>query len=284
MPITSPAAYSSRQHSMSTFSMNGSPTCTEGSFLRPGPPPSSPPNVSEASTETPPMPSRPVRAPNRMILLPAARGERQVQILLAQHADAQRVHQRVARVGRVEYRLAADVGQPQRVSVTTDATHHTVEHATGVVGVRRTESELVHHRDGPGPHRHDVADDAADAGRRALVRLDVGRVVVRLDLERHRPAVADVDHTGVLADARKHRRPHGLGGGLAEVAQMHLRRLVRAVLAPHHRVHRQLGVGGTAAEDLADPFVLVVLQAELTEGLRLVGGGCCLFDGVNRGI
>ena len=70
MPITRPAAYSSRQHSMSTFSMNGSPTCTDGSFLRPGAPPSSPPNVSDASTETPPMPSRPVRAPNRMILLP----------------------------------------------------------------------------------------------------------------------------------------------------------------------------------------------------------------------
>ena len=70
MPITSPAAYSSRQHSMSTFSMNGSPTCTLGSFLRPGPEPSSPPKVSLASTETPPMPSKPVRAPNRMILLP----------------------------------------------------------------------------------------------------------------------------------------------------------------------------------------------------------------------
>ena len=55
---------------MRTFSMNGSPTCTEGSFLRPGEPLSSPPNVSEASTDTPPMPSSPVRAPNRMILLP----------------------------------------------------------------------------------------------------------------------------------------------------------------------------------------------------------------------
>jgi hypothetical protein len=51
---------------MSTFSVNGSPTCTDGSFLRPV----SAPNVSDASTDTPPMPSRPVRAPNRMILLP----------------------------------------------------------------------------------------------------------------------------------------------------------------------------------------------------------------------
>ena len=67
MPITRPPAYSSRQHSMSTFSMKGSPTCTEGSFLRD--PVLS--NVSDASTDTPPIPSSPVRAPNRMILLPA---------------------------------------------------------------------------------------------------------------------------------------------------------------------------------------------------------------------
>ena len=55
---------------MSTFSMKGSPTWTEGSFLRPAPEPSSPPKVSLASTDTPPIPSSPVRAPNRMILLP----------------------------------------------------------------------------------------------------------------------------------------------------------------------------------------------------------------------
>ncbi len=41
---------------MSTFSMNGSPTCTAGRLV--GPVSS---NVSDASTETPPMPSPPVR-------------------------------------------------------------------------------------------------------------------------------------------------------------------------------------------------------------------------------
>jgi len=49
--------------------MKGSPTCTLGSFLRPAPD-SSPENVSLASTETPPIPSRPVRAPKSTILLP----------------------------------------------------------------------------------------------------------------------------------------------------------------------------------------------------------------------
>jgi hypothetical protein len=51
---------------MSTFSANGSPTWTLGRLV--GPPSS---NVSEASTETPPMPSPPVRAPNRTTRLPA---------------------------------------------------------------------------------------------------------------------------------------------------------------------------------------------------------------------
>ena len=50
---------------MSTFSANGSPTCTAGSFRSA---PSS--NVSEASTDTPPMPSSPVREPKSITLLP----------------------------------------------------------------------------------------------------------------------------------------------------------------------------------------------------------------------
>ena len=50
MPTTKPAAYNSRQHSMSTFSVNGSPTCTlavscgRHRFV--------PEKVSEANTDT----------------------------------------------------------------------------------------------------------------------------------------------------------------------------------------------------------------------------------------
>ncbi len=50
---------------MSTFSANGSPTCTAGRLV--GPPSS---KVSEARTDTPPMPSPPVLAPKRTTLLP----------------------------------------------------------------------------------------------------------------------------------------------------------------------------------------------------------------------
>ena len=68
IPSTSPAWSSSSEHSMSSFSVKGSPTCTAGRLL--GPPSS---KLSEASTLTPPMPSPPVNAPYRITRLPAPR-------------------------------------------------------------------------------------------------------------------------------------------------------------------------------------------------------------------
>ena len=79
--------------------------------------------------------------------------------------------------------------------------------------VERAEPERVHERDGPGPHREDVADDPADAGGRALVRLDRGRVVVALDAQRDGEAVADVDDAGALAGPDEH--PRALRWGTA---------------------------------------------------------------------
>ena len=63
-----PARKSSRLHSTSNFSMNGSPTWTLGRFA--ALPPTASPNVALASTEAPPIPSGPVRAPNKITLLP----------------------------------------------------------------------------------------------------------------------------------------------------------------------------------------------------------------------
>ena len=65
MPTTRSAAKISRQHSMSTFSANGSPTWTLGRLVLP-----SVSKVALARTDAPPMPSPPVRAPNSTTLLP----------------------------------------------------------------------------------------------------------------------------------------------------------------------------------------------------------------------
>ena len=51
---------------------------------------------------------------------------------------------------------------------------------------------------GRAPHGEDVAQDAADAGGRALEWLDRAGVVVRFHLECDAPAVADVDDAGVF--------------------------------------------------------------------------------------
>jgi len=82
-------------------------------------------------------------------------------------------------------------------------------------------------------------------------------MVVRLDLERDREAVAQVDHAGVLARALKHpltRRRQPL--------QEPRRVLVAAVLGPEEREDGQLEVVGRAPEKLADTVELTVREAE----------------------
>ena len=66
MPTTRSSANISSEHSIKTFSTNGSPTCTAGRFA--GPVAS---KVSDARTETPPIPSPPVLAPYRTTKFPA---------------------------------------------------------------------------------------------------------------------------------------------------------------------------------------------------------------------
>ncbi|MGX1156045.1 hypothetical protein RKD39_003623 [Streptomyces albogriseolus] len=204
----------------------------------------------------------------------------EVDVLVPHDADGTGVDQRVALVAGVEDDLAADVGQAQAVAVAADAGDHAGQDALGVGVVGRAEAQRVHDRDRAGAHRDDVADDAADAGGRALVGLDVRRVVVRLDLEGDRVALADVHDARVLADADEQRV--GLGGLLAELAQMDLAALVRAVLGPHHGVHGELGAGRAAAEDLHHPLVLVLLQAQLGPGQLDVGGRGRVLDRVQR--
>ena len=203
MPSTRCAANSSRQHSMSTFSANGSPTCTAGRLRGPV-------GVEGLGGEDGDPADAVAAGPGaeQDDVVADARGVGQVDVLVPQRPDAQRVDERVALVARVEHDLAADVGQAEAVAVAADAGDDAGQHAGGVGVVDRAEAQRVHHGDRARAHRDDVAHDAADAGRRALVGLDVGRVVVGLDLEGHRPALADVDDAGVLADADEQRLAH----------------------------------------------------------------------------
>ena len=113
-----------------------------------------------------------------------------------EQADAHRVDEAVVSVGLVEHRLAANGRDADAVAVVADARDRLAE-----VMVRRGEAEPVEDGDGPGAHGHDVPQDPADPGRGALEGLDRGRVVVRLDLEGHRLAAAEVDDAGILTGA-----------------------------------------------------------------------------------
>ena len=112
-------------------------------------------------------------------------------------------------VGLVEHDLAADGRHADGVAVAGDARHDALGDPPAAGVVERAEPERVHHGDRAGTHGEDVAQDAADAGGRALVRLDGRRVVVALDADGGGDAVTDVDDAGALARADQHPRRLG---------------------------------------------------------------------------
>ena len=189
------------------------------------------------------------------------------ELVAARDADAHGVDQRVAGVGVLEEDLAADGRDAEAVAVAADAGDDAVEEVAVARVVERPEAQRVEEGDRARAHREDVAHDAADAGRRALVGLDRGRVVVRLDLHDDAHAVADVDRAGVLGAARG--EDVGALGG--EQAEQRLRVLVAAVLAPHRAEHAELDLVRLAAQALDDQVVLVAAEGDGVEDLLVCG-------------
>ena len=187
------------------------------------------------------MPSRPVVEPSSTARLPTPEATPSTSRSMGSAPTAQHVDERVGRVAVVEGQFAADRRHAHRVAVARDARDDALdEPALARVG-QIAEEERVHDREGPRAHREDVAQDAAHAGRGPLVGLDRRRVVVALDADRDRDAVAGVDNPGVLARARPARARLGRG----QSPQVDPRGLVRAVLAPHHAVEGQFEVVGS---------------------------------------
>ena len=189
-------------------------------------------------------------------------GARVEDLVLGRQADAHRVDQDVAVVGAMKGRFAADRGHADAVAVTTDAGDHAVDQMPGLGVLGLAEAQRVEERHGPGAHGEDVAQDAADPGRRPLIGLDVARVIVALDLEHRRHVAADVDHAGILARPADH--PGRLGRQALEPA---LGRLVGAVLAPHDREDAELDQVRRAPENRSGPVVLRLGQTVLGDHL-----------------
>src|SRR4029079_3700315 len=111
----------------------------------------------------------------------------------------ERIHEAVLIVARVESRLAADGRDADAVAIAADAVHDAAYELFRPRRVPAPEAERVEQRNGTRAHREHVAEDSAHAGRCALVRLDLARVVVRLHFEHGREPVPDVDRARVLA-------------------------------------------------------------------------------------
>jgi hypothetical protein len=184
------------------------------------------------------------------------------QVRLPQQADAHGVHQRVSGVPRGEADLTAERRHPDAVAVVAHAAHDPGEEIPVPGKVERAEAQAVEDRDGASAHGEDVAQNAADSGRGALVWLDRRGMIVRLDLEGHRPAVRQAQDAGVLAGPLDHVRP---GGG--EGPEDGLRVLVAAVLRPERREHAQLGERRRTAEQLQNALVLHLVQVVLAHHL-----------------
>src|ERR1700731_1062329 len=86
-------------------------------------------------------------------------------------------------------------------------------------------------------------------------------MIMRFDLEGTRPSIADVDDARILA------RPlYDAPAARWQPFQMHARRFVGAVLAPHHAEDAKLGNGRlTPAEKLFDLLVFFRREAVLAD-------------------
>ena len=150
---------------------------------------------------------------------------------------------------------------------TTPGEQPAVGRGVRLAGPDVAEAERVHQENGPRAHGEDVAHDAADAGGRALERLDRARVIVRFHLEGDAPAVADVDDAGVfLARLDQHAR-----AGRGKFAQFEPRIFVGAMLAPHDGKDAQLGEIRLALEDVL--YALEFLRREAVLGDEFGGDG-----------
>src|SRR5712692_5142404 len=190
--------------------------------------------------------------------VPRALSSRPHQPIDPHEPDAHRVDQRVLLVTLVEIDFAANSRDADAVAVAADACHDPLEVAAR--GRQWTESQRVEQSDRPSSHRDDVPDDSADSGRRTLIGLDGRWVIVRLDLEHGRPALADLDCAGVLTGALQH-----IGSAGRQPAQQGLRGLVRAVLGPQQPEHPELHRVRRPPEPLDDDAVLLRREGNLPQ-------------------
>ena len=124
----------------------------------------------------------------------------------------------------------------------------------GVIGC--AEAQGIHRRNWACAHGEDVAQDSANARRRALIGLDVGRVIVALHLEDDAITIADIDHARIFTGALDHTGPGGRQG-----LEPFLRGFVGTMLVPHGRENAEFREGRCAPDEVENALIFVRLEA-----------------------
>src|SRR5579871_3567972 len=114
-------------------------------------------------------------------------------LVLLGDADSHGVDENVAVVARVKPDRAADSRHPEGIAVAADTGDDARDQRPRLRMFRIAETERIEAGDRTRAHGEDVAQNAADAGRRSLIGLDEGGVIVALHLEDAGEAAADID-------------------------------------------------------------------------------------------
>src|SRR6185295_10189558 len=161
-------------------------------------------------------------------------------LIVSHETECKRIYERVQRISIVKRDFTADSRNTKRVTVVRDTCNDTGQQrsitTTVLRVIERSEAQAIHRRNRTRAHREDVAQDAADTSRRALKRLDERRMIVRLDLERRAPPIAEIHDAGILA----RRNDHAWSSG-GQTFEMNARRFVGTVFRPHDRENPELG-------------------------------------------
>src|SRR3984893_12004655 len=125
------------------------------------------------------------------------------------------------------------------------------------------ETQRVQTKFRPRAHGKDVADDSANAGGCALERLNCTWMIVTLDLEGDRPAIANIHDAGIFFTSLH----QNIWSARRKFLQFFSRIFVRAVLAPHHGKDSELGQIWFTPENFLDALKFFRSQAMLRHQL-----------------
>ncbi len=178
-------------------------------------------------------------------------------------AHAHRVDQDVVVVASVEIGLPAHRRHADAIAVIADARDHTRHEMPRLRVIRRAKAQRIQVGNRPSAHGEDVAHDAADPGRCALVRLDIGGMVVALHLENGSEPPAEINDAGILARSLDDALASGRQG-----LQPDLGGFVGAMLRPHHRENPELGKVRLAPEQFLQALIFMGGEAVAGNDLR----------------